>query len=518
MHSTPGDLVGCRYRQVQRQRFPEIPPLEASVQRSTRRELGLREVLDRLPGPESVRGRTRFLRIDVDPEAEFAEFDTLEAIAAGANLITGAVFTGDWEGVAWAVTADILARTPEGTYLPVMVSNHRVARPDAHLELLAVSTARLGLGAPLAVRASYRHHTVDGYRLALALRGLEAAGAAGVRQGGVEKRLGAVIGQDRDRAYLIDVTRYLPAVENALLTPAPTAPRRVKECTTCRFWPRCEPELRAADDISLFLPGDRAASYREDGIHTTGALIDASLGEISAIAGAWRAGIPVLRRAARTTAPRFDVEIDVDVEAYLDLGAYLWGAFDGAEYRPFVTWEGLDEAAEGENFAEFWRWLMGRRDRARQQGQSFGAFCYAANGENHWMLSTARRFHGTVRGVPDEREVRAFIASDQWNDMFAVARSQLVGPGGLGLKQLAPAAGFHWAEEDFAGEDSLHAYLIAATGTPEEAAAARAQLLSYNGDDCRATAAVRQWLRHGARSAPVLGEGQALSFPSTASS
>ena len=51
----------------------------------------------------------------------------------------------------------------------------------------------------------------------------------------------------------------------------------------------------------------------------------------------------------------------------------------------------------------------------------------------------------------------------------------------------APAAGFHWEEEDFAGEDSLHAYLIASTAAEPEAEAARAQLLSYNGDYCRAT-------------------------------
>lgn len=87
-----------------------------------------------------------------------------------------------------------------------------------------------------------------------------------------------------------------------------------------------------------------------------------------------------------------------------------------------------------------------------------------------------------------------------------MARQQLVGPGGLGLKQLAPVAGFNWEEEDFTGEDSLHAFLIASSGQATEAEAARAQLLSYNGDDCRATAAVRHWLRQGATTAPVLGE------------
>ncbi|MFP7366581.1 TM0106 family RecB-like putative nuclease [Corynebacterium callunae] len=469
------------------------------MQRRERRAVGLAEVLARVPAQPAKRGRVPFVRIDLDPRADLAEFDTLEALAVQATVISGAVFSGIVDGVEWEVTADLLVRNPDGSYTPIMVSNHRVARPNPHRSMKALATGRLGMGQPLEVHAAPRHHTIDGYRLTLAMMGLEAAGCA------PESQLGGLIGQDREWAYLIDVSRYAQATMNALLKPPPTGPRRVKECSTCRFWPTCEPELRASDDISLFLSGDRANTYRERGILTTQALIDASLGDISYIAKAWRAEIPVLRRVERTAAPRFDVEIDVDVEAYLDLGAYLWGAFDGEEYRPFVIWSGLGEAAEGENFAAFWAWLKARRDKAQQEGQTFGVFCYASNGENHWMLSTARRFHGKVKGVPSEAEIRDFISSDRWNDMFAVARSQLVGPGGLGLKQLAPAAGFHWEEEDFAGEDSLHAFLIAATAPVAEAEAARAQLLSYNGDDCRATAAVRHWLRRGALSAPLLG-------------
>lgn len=485
------DLVGCRYRQIQRRRFPEIPPLETSVQRKARRDAGMGEVLERLPATGRKRGD--FLRIDLDPRSDFAEFDTLEAIASGANLISNAVFVGE----EWEVTADILVRTPDGGYMPVMVSNHRVARADVHGTMHAIGTSRLGIGQPVQVNAAQRHHTIDGYRLCLAVRGLA--------QVGVDKHCGAVIGQDRDWAYLVDVSRYMPATERALRLPPPKGPRRVKECATCRFWAICEPELRDSDDISLFLSGDRADTYRERGITTTQQLIDASLGDISHIAAAWRAGIPVVRRREHTTAPRFDVEIDIDVEAYLDLGAYLWGTFDGDDYLPFVIWEGLGERTEAKNFAAFWAWLMARKATAQHRGQTFAAFCYASSGENHWLLSSARRFHGRAPGVPDEQQVRAFISSDQWIDMFTVARNQVAGPGGLGLKQLAPATGFRWAEEDFAGEDSLHAYLIASTGETAEAEAARAQLLSYNGDDCRATAAVRQWLRQGATSAPVLG-------------
>ena len=87
------------------------------------------------------------------------------------------------------------------------------------------------------------------------------------------------------------------------------------------------------------------------------ALIDADLGEPSRLAAAWRAGEVLLRRGD-VNVPRADVEVDVDMEAYLDQGAYLWGAWYDGEYVPFVTWEPLGGRAEAENFAAFWRWLM----------------------------------------------------------------------------------------------------------------------------------------------------------------
>lgn len=151
---------------------------------------------------------------------------------------------------------------------------------------------------------------------------------------------------------------------------------------------------------------------------------------------------------------------------------------------------------------------MGRRAAAAARGESFVAYCYSAHGENHWMLGSARRFAGRVYGeyaVPAEAEVREFISSGQWVDVFRLVKEQLAGPGGLGLKIVAPAAGFHWEEVGFDGEESVHAYRIAVGGDPVAAARARAQLLSYNGDDCRATAAVRSWLAAGTPGAPLLG-------------
>ena len=505
----PADLVGCRYRLVQRRRHPQLARTRASRPRLERLDTGRRIVFDHLPTrPARGEGRhRRFLRIDLpmhhagaDPTAaEQAEFDTLEALAAEADLITGAVFTGGSGDVDWQVEVDILARRPDGTYLPVIISNHRVARRHASATLPMIATSRLGLSEPVTSPHRQRPHVQDGHRLGLAARALAELD--------LDPGLGATIGQDRTRAFLAPTADYQDARSTALTAPLPAAARRVKECASCRFWPLCEPELRAADDISLVLPGDRARKHRAEGLSTVAALIDADLGEVSHLARAWREGVPLLRRHATVTAPRAEVEIDVDMEAYLDQGAYLWGVYDGGEYRSFATWELLGGDAEAENFARFWSWLMNRRDRAHAEGRSFAAYCYSAHGENHWMTQSARRFGGRRFGsfvVPSLAEVGEFIASEEWIDVFAHVRAQLVGPGGLGLKVVAPQAGFTWDEEDFDGEESVHARVVARGGGPA-AHQARERLLRYNGDDCRATAAVRDWLAAGAPGTPQLG-------------
>lgn len=503
-HVSAADLVGCRYRQVQRQSHPEIPRTRAAAMRRARSDAARAAVHARLPLGPSLGDRRRFLRTDVAPlqleEDTFsAELDTLEALAARADLVTGAVFTGISDGIAWRVDMDLLVRRPDDTYLPVVISNHRVARADARATATVIATARLGLGEPVEAPFRLRHHVADGYRLAFAARALAEIG--------LDSGLGAAIGQDRSRAFLAPTAPLQPALDAALATELPTGPRHVKECATCRFWPLCEADLRATDDISLYLRGDRARDFRERGIDTVAGLIDAGLGEASELAAAWRAGTVLLRRVDTVTAPATEAEIDVDMEAYLDQGAYLWGAFDGEDYHPFATWVPLGGDAEAENFARFWRWLMGRREQARAEGRSFAAYCWSNNGENHWLKMSARRFAGRVFGdvtVPTEAEVQKFISSDEWVDVFRVVRSQLAGPSGLGLKVVAPEAGYTWADGDFDGEESINARRIS-RGSDAAAMQARAQLLRYNEDDCRATAAVRHWLRAGAPGVPRLG-------------
>lgn len=490
------DLVGCRYRLRQRRDHPEVPPLPESLARQPQLDAERAEVLAALPVRRALGDGVRrvFTRVDLDPVSavdcavEDAEAKTRAAMRAGASLITGAVLTGRIGGVDVVAEIDVLARSENGaaTYMPVVISSHRAARASARDTARFVPTARLSLGAPITAAAKLRHHTADGYRLALAhlLLGERADGRA------------AVVGQDRTRAYLVPVERFVPPLIDALRAPTPTEPRRLKQCASCRFWPLCAPHLEEMDDISLVLPGGRADGLREAGIETVQALIDARLGEPSAVARAWREGIPVLKRPGRPAVPRADVEIDVDMEAYLDQGAYLWGTFDGEAYRPFVTWEPVGGAAEEENFSAFWNWLMGQRSRAHAAGKTFAAYCYANGGENHWLRASAERFSSV-----DAAQVREFIASDEWVDVFAHAKRQLVGTNGLGLKVLGPVAGVGWSD-DVDGERSVALRHSARRGDT----AARAMLVRYNEDDCRATRAVRDFLTAGAPGIPLVGD------------
>ena len=115
----PTDLVGCRYRLVQRRRLPGIAPTPASQQRAERTEEARQDVFALLP-----RDVTR-----VDARPEHAEVDTLEGLVNEASIITGAELTGP----GWRAPIDALVRHSDGTYTPVAVSNHRVARPHPRL-------------------------------------------------------------------------------------------------------------------------------------------------------------------------------------------------------------------------------------------------------------------------------------------------------------------------------------------------------------------------------------------------
>ncbi|QNQ91259.1 TM0106 family RecB-like putative nuclease [Corynebacterium poyangense] len=452
-----------------------MPLTELSRQRQQRFDAARRHTLSLLPALAS--------RIDIHGEGFDAEMDTLEALAQRAPLVTNAQFSD----AGWKTQVDILHLSEEG-YIPIVISAHRAARPDPRRSCQTLPTRKLGQAQCWSEeKYRLRHHTVDSYRLALATRALAGMGLA--------SRWGGVIGQDPERVFLHHTDIHQAALSAALAAPLPTRPRRVKECDWCSYQQMCRSQLRDMDDISLVLPGDRAESFRRRGINTVTGLINANLGEASALAAAWKAKIPVLRRHPSRPIRRAALEVDIDVETYLDHGAYLWGMFDGHRYHPYATWKPLGGDPEAENFAAFWAHLK----KLRTDNPDFCAYCYANNGENHWLRTSAKRFAGKP-GIPGLEEIEEFIHSEQWVDVFQVVKTQLIGPEGLGLKTVAKAAGYQWEEAELEGEGSVAAYREART-----LMSWRDRLLSYNEDDCRATAAVRDWLSHGTPGLPALG-------------
>jgi predicted RecB family nuclease len=91
--------------------------------------------------------------------------------------------------------------------------------------------------------------------------------------------------------------------------------------------------------------------------------------------------------------------------------------------------------------------------------------------------------------------VEAFIGSEHWVDLHAVIKNQLITGSGLGLKEVAPLAGFEWRDDDPGGDQSMVWY-DRAVNHPDQRVRDenRARLLAYNEDDVEATAVIREWL------------------------
>ena len=128
------------------------------------------------------------------------------------------------------------------------------------------------------------------------------------------------------------------------------------------------------------------------------------------------------------------------------------------------------------------------------------AYCYSKSAENSQMRRNAGRL-----GLEDK--VAAFLSSEQWVDLYAVFRDQLVTGTTMGLKVVAELAGFRWRSEDAGGGQAMVRY-AEAIGDPDVMirTEARRWLLDYNEGDVRATAALREWLDGHARLLPSVKE------------
>ena len=93
-------------------------------------------------------------------------------------------------------------------------------------------------------------------------------------------------------------------------------------------------------------------------------------------------------------------------------------------------------------------------------------------------------------------EVEDFIDSDAWIDMMKVYSRSWTTGGSIGLKAIAPLAGFKWSVDDADGGMSMvyHARMVDPATSPPDSAQLQAWLLDYNRGDVEATLAIRDWL------------------------
>jgi len=222
------------------------------------------------------------------------------------------------------------------------------------------------------------------------------------------------------------------------------------------------------------------------------------------------------RGVDQVAVPRADIEVDVDMENVND-GCYLWGTLlnvrdpSGAvatEYLPFVSWDPDTAAGEIVAFLSFWEWFTELRTEAIRKEASFRAYCYSQGAENGQLRRLAAR-------CGREKQVEAFIGSEQWVDLLPIVRDQLItGLPSMGLKTVAPLAQFSWRGDEAGGDLAMVRYLEAiADEDPSLRSEARQWILDYNEDDVRATAALREWLDQDANLLPSIEAAAPLPLP-----
>ncbi|NMO04390.1 TM0106 family RecB-like putative nuclease [Gordonia sp. TBRC 11910] len=512
------DLTGCEHRLALdfapgRDTMPVEPVTDPDVAQRIRAATEHRgRVRDLLRSLHSDQPPGTFVIVDdAAPRRDRVEA-TDRACRDGARWIADAVLRTDVDAGRRG-HSELLVHDGTG-YVPVIVVNHRVSQPvtvdpdDRNRSGIVTSPLWGWLPATDQSRAA-RNNRRDQMRLLHLYRMLQAAGLAGREQGGV-------IGLDVDCIVVVDLEPMLPGYDDNLARrrriaaqQIATVPSRVGECRGCPWWGQCEPELVDRRDVSLVVNGAQVKVLSDNGIHTIDQLADAdqapaeyvgSFDDAVTFAQCWITDTPLVRRHDDVAVRRADVEVDVDMESFGEDGAYLWGTLltdntigQVEPYRPFVTWQPLPTVDEARSFAEFWQWLMTARNSARSQGKTFAAYCYSEQAENRWLRGSADRFAG-YPGIPSRAKVDAFIASDEWVDIFAAVGRNFLSPKGKGLKRVAPIAGFRWRDDDAGGAASMDWYRHAVGIGETVDLTQRRRLLEYNEDDVRATKVLREWM------------------------
>jgi predicted RecB family nuclease len=193
--------------------------------------------------------------------------------------------------------------------------------------------------------------------------------------------------------------------------------------------------------------------------------------------------------------PRADVEVDFDLEWDAEGRLYLWGLLvtdeDGQRVESVYSWGPLDEGGEADLASVAIAKLVSLRQDAESAGQTFRVYHYS-----HPEISMVRGLlrRGGPHPWPSEEWWEEFT-SECFVDLLPIVKAGFIGLRGLGLKEVAQAAGFEWQDDDPGGEQSLYWIEEARHATDlDMREAARRRLLDYNTDDVMATVAVRRWL------------------------
>lgn len=528
----PRDLSGCEHRLALDHAYPDLVADRPDKPEARRRKDAAAE--HRVAVRDMVRGlhsdQPPGTVVEIAPSLDHASRvrATFKACAAGADWIWNATLPTDRDRGRRG-HAELLIRHGDG-YLPVIVVNHRVSyrakrgRRDNGVTGSTITSPVWAWAPTPDPTRNGRNQRRDQLRLAQLTAMLLELGLTTSREP-AELQAG-VIGLDVDCIVVYDMAELLAdydvvfarrkAVADQLVK---TEPRRIGECRSCPWWPRCEPELVARRDVSLVVGGNQSLLLDEIGVRTIDQLAhyegmppddwpgSVPFDDAVVNALAWLTDTPLIRRLEDPEVARADVEVDVDMESFGEHGAYLWGTLltdntnpsRPVSYRPFVTWEPLPARDEARSFAEFWAWLMAERDQAWSAGKSFAAYCYSQQAENRWLLGSATRFVGDP-GIPTRAEVEEFIGSPEWVDIYAAVGENFICPNGKGLKKIAPVAGFAWRDAEAGGEASMDWYRQAVGfGGAAVDLTQRERLLEYNEDDVRATKVLREWISDGAK-------------------
>ncbi|MFT6762438.1 MAG: putative RecB family nuclease [Candidatus Aldehydirespiratoraceae bacterium] len=282
-------------------------------------------------------------------------------------------------------------------------------------------------------------------------------------------------------------------------------PVKVKECEQCDWRDVCNSELKERDDVSLVksvgYPEWRV--YRFMGIETCAQL--AALNPDEAVttfadtpltekrirthineARSAVAGTPIIQPTwDESSIPRGDIEIDLDMEN-ADF-VYLWGALltkvpkhwpeEVGGYVPFVSFEQLDADGERRLATALWEWLINLVERANKERLTLRVYFYSpAETQN-------------LRRLLDPELLTQLVGTNSWVDLLPYMRRKFWSNWGHGLKVTAVASGFWWRDDDPGGYASVTWYSDAMAGKNRDENLDR--ILTYNEDDCRATAALR---------------------------